>query len=367
MKRMTMATIALMAGPAMLTAQQTDTSRTRADSARSDSVQAGMPQQGAQGDTSRPVNQMNQSGDTTRSELRDSLLRANQMGQPDSAQQGQAGQQDSTQQGQMQQRSGRMNRGDMNLTREQIIQLQEALRSRGYYSPASDGEIGPNTRAAMERARQELGVNTNDNEALFKALNLDFQGSQGMAGQGADTSNMAMPADTSAGNQARQPRISDSTMMRPDSARGNVEEGITEPSQIPRDSIHSMQGAQPGRPVPLTNEDGDTATSALRDSLLRAANQPMRADSTQRDSLQMNNMQHDSTQMHNMQRDSTQMDTKQQRGNQTEAGVVNATTGASTLGRDVNKTRPDQGQPTTSKGDTVKQGGDSASTRRPPR
>jgi len=81
----------------------------------------------------------------------------------------------------------------------------------------------------------------------------------------------------------------------------------------------------------------------------------------------MNNMQHDSTQMNNMQRDSTQMDTKQERGNQTEAGVVNAKTGASTLGRGVNKTRPDQGQPTTSKGDTVKQGGDSASTRRPPR
>jgi hypothetical protein len=353
MKRTTMATIALMAGPAMLTAQQTDTTRTRADSA-----QAGVQQQGARGDTSRPVNQMNQAGDTTRSELRDSLLRANQMGEPAAAQQGQ---QDSTQQGQMQQRSGRMNRGDMNLTREQIIQLQEALRSRGYYAPASDGEIGPNTRAAMDRARQELGVNTNDNEALFKALNLDFQGAEGMAGQGADSSNMAVPADTSATNvfnQARPQGTSDSTTTRPDSTRPNVEEGITQPSEIPRDSIHSMQGAQPGRPVPLTNEDGDTATSALRDSLLRAANQPMRADSTQRDSTQ---------QMNNMQRDSTEMDTKQERGNQTEAGVVNATTGASTLGRDVNKTRPDQGQPTTSKGDTVKQGGDSASTRRPPR
>jgi hypothetical protein len=39
--------------------------------------------------------------------------------------------------------------------------------------------------------------------------------------------------------------------------------------------------------------------------------------------------------------------------NQTQSGVTNAKTGASTLGKDVKKTRPDQGEPTTSKGDTV--------------
>jgi hypothetical protein len=38
--------------------------------------------------------------------------------------------------------------------------------------------------------------------------------------------------------------------------------------------------------------------------------------------------------------------------NQTQSGVVNKR-GASTLGSDVKKTRPDQGQPVTSKGDTV--------------
>ena len=39
--------------------------------------------------------------------------------------------------------------------------------------------------------------------------------------------------------------------------------------------------------------------------------------------------------------------------NQTQSGVTDAKTGSSTLGKDVKKTRPDQGEPTTSKGDTI--------------
>jgi hypothetical protein len=39
-------------------------------------------------------------------------------------------------------------------------------------------------------------------------------------------------------------------------------------------------------------------------------------------------------------------------GNQTESGVTDST-GESTLGKGVEQTRPDQGQPVTSKGDTI--------------
>ena len=46
------------------------------------------------------------------------------------------------------------------------------------------------------------------------------------------------------------------------------------------------------------------------------------------------------------------------KGNQTKSGVTNTRTGKSTLGKDVTKTRPDQGQPVTSKGDTVSSGPD---------
>lgn len=41
------------------------------------------------------------------------------------------------------------------------------------------------------------------------------------------------------------------------------------------------------------------------------------------------------------------------RGNQNQSGVTDTKTGASTLGPDAMKTRPDQGKATTSKGDTV--------------
>lgn len=48
--------------------------------------------------------------------------------------------------------------------------------------------------------------------------------------------------------------------------------------------------------------------------------------------------------------------------NQSQSGVTDTRTGASTLGPNVTKTRPDQGQATTSKGDTVGRAGG-----RPPR
>jgi hypothetical protein len=47
---------------------------------------------------------------------------------------------------------------------------------------------------------------------------------------------------------------------------------------------------------------------------------------------------------------------------QTQSGVTDSS-GQSTLGKDVEKTRPDQGQPVTSKGDTINPGVDSASVR----
>lgn len=47
--------------------------------------------------------------------------------------------------------------------------------------------------------------------------------------------------------------------------------------------------------------------------------------------------------------------------NQTESGVTDST-GQSTLGTEVEKTRPDQGQPVTSKGDTLNPAVDSSTT-----
>lgn len=46
------------------------------------------------------------------------------------------------------------------------------------------------------------------------------------------------------------------------------------------------------------------------------------------------------------------------KANQAENGVVDAKTGKSTLGPGVTRTKPDQGQPVTAKGDTLRTGGD---------
>jgi hypothetical protein len=278
MKRMTMAMIAMAAMPAILTAQQPqqDTSRTQIDSARTNMQrQADTSGAAAQGTaTGRRVNQMNESGDTTSSALRDSLLRANQQGQAaqegQAAQQGQAGQQD--EQGQtMGQRSGRNARGSLGLSRDQVMQLQQALTSAGCDAGTADGVVGRKTRQAMQCARQQLGVSGNDNQALFQALNLDFASQQGQQSQ-QDTSGAATtrtqsadPAtqavqgdssevggrnagrvrppedttarvggqqmgDTTAANRARQQGMTDSTMMRPDSMHSPMDSTMGRPT-----------------------------------------------------------------------------------------------------------------------------------------
>ena len=74
----------------------------------------------------------------------------------------------------------------------------------------------------------------------------------------------------------------------------------------------------------------DTSTGALA--------QP--ASGTQRDSV-------------SQRRDTTAGKTAASAGNQTQSGVTNAKTGKSTLGPGVKKAEPTQGQPVTSKGDTL--------------
>lgn len=60
---------------------------------------------------------------------------------------------------------------------------------------------------------------------------------------------------------------------------------------------------------------------------------------------------------------SAERSTKSTDANQTESGMTDSS-GQSTLGPDAEKTRPDQGQPVTSKGDTVNPSIDSSTTPR---
>jgi hypothetical protein len=58
----------------------------------------------------------------------------------------------------------------------------------------------------------------------------------------------------------------------------------------------------------------------------------------------------------------TSMKSKGTGAAQTQSGVTDAKTGKSTLGPGIKKARPDQGEPVTSKGDTISAGADSTST-----
>jgi hypothetical protein len=62
-------------------------------------------------------------------------------------------------------------------------------------------------------------------------------------------------------------------------------------------------------------------------------------------------------------RDTAAVATDSAAANQTESGVTDSS-GRSTLGPGVEKTRPDQGQPVTSKGDTIHASLDSSTTAR---
>jgi hypothetical protein len=73
----------------------------------------------------------------------------------------------------------------------------------------------------------------------------------------------AAPAGATAGSSSSGMNSSSSN-----ASEGRATGGTTAPLA---DSVQSMQAATPGRPVPLTNESGDTARSALKDSLLRAS------------------------------------------------------------------------------------------------
>ena len=62
-------------------------------------------------------------------------------------------------------------------------------------------------------------------------------------------------------------------------------------------------------------------------------------------------------------RDSSTAASTDSASNQTESGVTDSS-GRSTLGKDANRTRPDQGQPVTAKGDTVNSSVDSSAKSR---
>ena len=144
MKRMTVVVLALVAIPALATAQ--DSTRQRMDSART------RMQRGA------------------RSEMQDTT-RARTTGMA---------------------RGRRLHRESLSLSKDQVMQLQTALSGAGCDAGNADGIVGPKTRRAMTCARQKNNVTTN--AELYRALNLDFETSGREPSRGAHEKSTEIPA-----------------------------------------------------------------------------------------------------------------------------------------------------------------------------
>ena len=98
-----------------------------------------------------------------------------------------------------------------------------------------------------------------------------------------------------------------------------------------RNAVDTTTGMTPGAapaaaPAPGGAMQSDTARGAVAQPMSPSSSQP---------------------------RDTTTDTTRPSAANQTQSGVTNAKTGKSTLGPGVKKTDPTQGQPVTSKGDTL--------------
>ena len=133
---------------------------------------------------------------------------------------------------------GRRSSGAMNLTRDQVTQLQSALSGIGCDAGTADGVIGPKTRRAITCARQKNNVSSN--EELYRSLNLDFSGSGGGASSSSSASDSALPSSNTQGVSADNPAAS---ATRGDSSQvGGSNRGRIYP---PADSIRRSPGTNP--------------------------------------------------------------------------------------------------------------------------
>jgi peptidoglycan hydrolase-like protein with peptidoglycan-binding domain len=149
------------------------------------------------------------------------------------------GRRDTTRGRTMQSSPGAIGRRNFGLARDQITQLQTALKQANCNPGPVDGIIGPRTRSAMACARRNNHITGNNPNDLFRSLNLGFTtpDSTGMGGvmssgrrrsrTGMDTTmnNTRMPNDTSMTGRMRRGsrRTGRDSMMRrgtrPDSTR----------------------------------------------------------------------------------------------------------------------------------------------------
>jgi peptidoglycan hydrolase-like protein with peptidoglycan-binding domain len=168
---------------------------------------------------------------------------------------------------------GGMRASNYGLDRSQVMQLQQALKEAGCDAGPADGVVGPKTRSAVACARQQKGISGNDMNALYSALNLNFEnaGATGASGAaGADSSRMtggaaqgaagATVRDSASGQVSTEPA---KAAVRGDSSQvGGGNEGRI---RTPNDSTHAA-GKTQTRPPKAAQEGGgmhDSTTSEM--------------------------------------------------------------------------------------------------------
>jgi peptidoglycan hydrolase-like protein with peptidoglycan-binding domain len=113
--------------------------------------------------------------------------------------------------GRQQTSSGAIDRnsnGGRRLTHDQITQLQTALQQANCDPGTIDGVMGQRTRSAMICARERNNITGNNNNDLYRALNLNFTNSDSLNGAA------NMRTRSSRGDSMRRPGT------RKDSTRG---------------------------------------------------------------------------------------------------------------------------------------------------
>jgi len=78
---------------------------------------------------------------------------------------------------------GRASGRNYGLTRDQITQLQTALKQADCDPGPADGVLGPRTRQAMSCARQKNNITGNNPNDLFRSLNLNFTTADSLGGR----------------------------------------------------------------------------------------------------------------------------------------------------------------------------------------
>jgi peptidoglycan hydrolase-like protein with peptidoglycan-binding domain len=144
--------------------------------------------------------------------------------------------------------------GSMNLSQDEIRQLQIALNQKGFNIGEPDGVLGPRTRNALIQFQQRQGFQATGqiDQRTVAALGLSMRGQQGMQqgqqGMPGQPSSTAQPGDRMQQPSANQAGQQGTTGGSQPSTAGQAGERMQQPSG--NQGAETGQGNTSGQPTP---------------------------------------------------------------------------------------------------------------------